>query len=109
MGEWDVFAELCKREFGAAPTPAEATVVVEEEEGEIVGFLCARHVSVAGPCWVHPKRRVGLTMFSTLISKMQQITRLKSAYVWTKDPALRRFYRILGLKSEGEVFSWRDE
>lgn len=109
LEKWDEFEKICKREFGQAPSAVEATVVVEEENGEIIGFVCARWLVVVGPMWVRPDRRKGLNVFIALLDKMRLITRAKVAYTWTKDLALARLYRMIGLTSEGEALSWRDD
>lgn len=108
LERWDEFEEICKREFGEAPSPTEATVVVEEENGEIIGFVCARWLAVVGPMWVRPDKRRGLNVFLSLLEKMKVITRAKVAYTWSKDLALVRLYKLLGLRSEGEALSWRE-
>lgn len=108
LDEWSRFEKLCTREFGKAPTPTEATVVVAEEDGEMIGFACARWIVVVGPMWVRPDKRRGMSVFAALLEKLRTVTRSKTAYTWTKDVALLRLYKLLGLRSEGEALSWRE-
>jgi hypothetical protein len=110
LSEWPSFEALHKREFPGdpVPTPTQAMVVIEEQGGEIVGFLVARYMPVIGPWWTKPGHGEGFGVAKRLVEKlMAETPEVSQAVTFTKDHRVARLHRILGLREEGFASSWR--
>lgn len=109
--EWGAFNEICLREFGErAPTPQEATVIVEKCGEEIVGCMAVTWVPVVSSVWVKESKRGGIGLLHSLVSfAFDLFPSVKTAITFTKNEKLARFHRMMGLKDEGFVSSWRRE
>lgn len=107
--EWGRVSSIFLKEFNENPPPAsESTIVVAEEEGEIVGLLTVQSVVHVEPLWIKDTHR-GRYIIPLLVNKVSSLfPALPCAFAYTRSTRLATLLEYFGLEPlDWKVFRWR--
>lgn len=107
--EWFRISPIFVKEFGESPPlPTDATIVVVEEEGEIVGFGTVQMVAHVEPFWIKDTFR-GRYLIPLIINKIKALfPDLQCAFAYTRSDRMSTLMEYFGMVPlDWKVFRWR--
>lgn len=107
--EWFRVSPIFAKEFNETPPPAEdATIVVAEEDGQIIAFGTVQMVAHVEPFWVEDKYR-GKYLIPLIINKISELfPSLRCAFAYTRNDRMATLMEYFGMASlDWKVFRWR--
>lgn len=107
--EWGRVAPIFSKEFNESPPHAEnATIVVAEDQGEIVAFGTVQMVPHIEPFWVKDSYR-GRYLIPLVLNKIKALfPDLACAFAYTRSDRMSTLMEYFGMVPlDWKVFRWR--